>query len=109
MNKPKFVIYAFERDLSYAIIRVAVVRKDMKGNCVVVPVDNDGVFHNIPFDAWTVRSYEIYNTQKKALEALKQKVTCTLYNINEFLEHRIIDGSINQLHIPTNFPYPLSH
>lgn len=110
MNKPKFILYAFSRALSFAIIKVAVVRKDTNGNAIVVPIDGDGRFHNIPFDAWTVRRYEVYNSQKEALMALQNKVRMTAANINDFLENRVIDGSIPQLHIPNDsLPYPLSH
>ena len=110
MNKPKYIIYAFSRALSFAIIKVAVVGIDKSDNCIVVPIDGSGKFHNIPFDAWTVRRYEVYNSQKEALMALQDKVRMTAANIYDFLEHRVIDGSITQLHIPNDrLPYPISH
>lgn len=110
MNKPKYILYAFSRALSFAIIKVAVVGIDRGNNCIVVPIDGDGKFNNIPFDAWTVRRYEVYNTQKEALMALQDKVRMTAANINDFLEHRVIDGSNPQLHIPNDsLPYPLSY
>ena len=110
MNKNKYIIYAFSRDLSFAIIKVAVVGIDKSDNCIVVPIDNDGKFHNIPFDAWTVRRYEVYNSQKEALMALQDKVKVISANIYDYLENRAIDGSISQLHIKNDrLPYPLSY
>ena len=110
MNKPKYIIYAFSRALSFAIIKVAVVGIDKGRNCIVVPISGNGTFQNIPFDTWTVSRYEVYNSQKEALMALRDKVRMTAANINDFLEHRVIDGSIPQLRIPNDtLPYPLSH
>ena len=98
--KFKWFIYTFQRNTTFALVKVKAIDNDSIGNVVVSPVNEHGDFVNIPFDSMIVDSGNLYDTKKEALIALRNTLRIALYNVNEFIEERLIDGGGCELHIP---------
>ena len=99
----KWIIWTFQRTLSFAIVKVKIIYMDRgETKCVIAPVDSSGGITELPFYYHSCSPGDLYKTQKEALTALRKNLIKTMGNINDFLTNRIIDGSITQLHIPND-------
>jgi len=98
--KFKWFIYTFNKNTTFAIVRVKVIDNDSIGNIVISPVDGNGHFINIPFDSMIVDCDNVFDTKKEALISLRKTLKIALYNVNDFIEKRLIDEGGCDLHIP---------